>query len=134
MQQTIGIVEAQQHGSGDLLASLCFLEVSEAADDAVGASVPFYLLHALAVASLVRQVKTLGDHAVAASASGPKPKLRILEGKAGWRQSKKGVPRKPAFGEVFQQRAPLRQRSGCDILLAILQEVEGQVQRGCFRG
>src|ERR1700710_2255515 len=112
MQQTIGIVEAQQDRSGDLAASLCFFGVSKAADDAVGASVPFYLLHALAVASLVRQVKALGDHAVAASASGPKPKRRILEGKAGWREPKKGASRKPAFGEVFQQRAPLRQRLG----------------------
>src|ERR1700712_3009837 len=122
MQQTIGIVEAQQHGSGDLAASLRFLGISEAADDAVSASVPLYLLHPLAVASLIRQVTTFGDQAVAAATGESKPKLCILEGKAGRRQSKKGVPRKPAFGEAFQQRAPLRQRPGCHILFAFLQK------------
>jgi hypothetical protein len=71
MKQTVGIVKTQQDRTDKLATRVPLLGVAEAADHAVGASELLYLLHAFAVAGLIRQIEPLRDYAVAA----PRPPI-----------------------------------------------------------
>src|SRR6201989_1821418 len=75
MQQSVVIVQPEEKGSDDLSTRLTILAVTEAADDTVRAPIALYLLHTLAIASLVRHIETLRDDAIASCACGYKPAL-----------------------------------------------------------
>jgi hypothetical protein len=62
-----------------LAAGYPSLAIAEAADQAICASMPFCLLHAVAIAKLVGQVASFGDDAVAASAGRLQPSFGLGE-------------------------------------------------------
>src|ERR1041385_973338 len=73
MQQPPIIVQTEQQRADHLLARKLVGRVAKAANDAIGAAKFLDLLHAVAVAGLIRQVETLGDHAAGAAAPRPPP-------------------------------------------------------------
>jgi hypothetical protein len=79
MEQALGIIKSEEHGSNNLAARLKVLSIAKAADHAVRASIELYLLHAVAVPGLLWEVDPFGDHPVATAARRGKPPLRILQ-------------------------------------------------------
>ena len=77
MQQAFLVIEPKQKRA----YNLCYpsLAITEAADHAICASMPFCLLHAVAIAKLVGQVASFGDDAVAASAGRLQPSFGLGE-------------------------------------------------------
>jgi len=68
MKYSLVIIKPQEQRSHDLAACHGPLTIAEAADHTIGAAVTFDLLHAFAIARLVRQIETLRNDAVAATA------------------------------------------------------------------
>jgi hypothetical protein len=52
VKQAIGIIQSEENGSDNFAARLKVFPVAKAADHAVRAAVPLYLLHAVAIAGL----------------------------------------------------------------------------------
>src|SRR3954468_21952898 len=99
MEQARGIIKSEKHGSDDLAAALQVLSIAKPADHTVRASITLDLLHAVAVPSLIWEVKPFGDHAVAAAAGLSKPTMSILQFQAGRRKTEQGCGWKATSGK-----------------------------------
>ena len=88
VKQTVGIIKTKQERADNLAAGLKFLGITESADDTIGTSISFYLLHAVAVASLIWKIETLRNDAIAPAPSGRKPPFGVLQFPAGRRKTK----------------------------------------------
>src|ERR1700704_4309484 len=73
VKQALSVIKAEQHGPDDLAARLQVLAIAETPDHTVRASMPLYLLHAVAVPGLVWQVEPFRNDTVAATACRSEP-------------------------------------------------------------
>src|SRR6202012_6082177 len=124
MKKTIVIVESKQNRPHDLATFLKLLTIAEAADDAVGAAVPFDLLHASAVAGLVGEIEPLRNHAIASGPCRRQPTVGVLASCAGRRKSKEAIRQKMFCGELFEERPPFGKRAEGELESAPLEQVE----------
>ena len=83
VKQAVGIIKSEEHRSDNLATRLKVLPVAKAADHAVRASVPLYLLHSVTVAGLIRKIETFRDDAVASATCRRKPTFGVLQ-TSGW--------------------------------------------------
>src|SRR5450631_4335330 len=134
MEQAVGVIKSEQQRSDNLAAGLKFFPIAESADDAVRASVPLYLLHAVAVAGLIWEVEAFRNHAVASTTCRSKPTLSILQLQAGRRKTEQVCARKVPGGEILELQAPLGQRLAGKRNFAFLQQVERKKQSRRFHG
>ena len=128
VEQALIVVEPEQQRADDWLA----LVVAEAADHAVGAAVVLDLLHAGAVAGLIRQVAPLGDDAVERRADLLEPFLGIGESRGRRRQPDRSCAREDILlRECFQPLAPLARAaaSGQRSSPSVGQQIEHDQQR-----
>src|SRR6476646_9795184 len=107
MEQTVSVVEPEQHRSDNLAARLRLLPIAKSADHTVGAAISFDLLHAVAATGLVRKIQPFRDYAVAATAGRCKPKLGIAELPAGWGKAEQGNAGKVTSSKVLQLQTPI---------------------------
>ena len=129
VEHAVGIIKSEEDRSHDLAARLKVFPVAKAADHAVRASVPLYLLHPFAVAGLIRKIDTFRDDAITSASCRRKPAFSVFHLRAGRRKTKKVLARKATGGEILKLQTPLAQRPGRKLGPSLLQQIERQKQR-----
>ena len=133
VQQSLFIVETEQQRADDVLAAEFVGGVAEAADHAIGAAKLLDLLHAIAVAGLIRHVGSFRDYPVAAAAGICQPIFCRRIACRCWRKPKRRIGFELGARKHLQRGPPFakRLRRKCFALRG-RQQIEREIQRRCF--
>src|SRR5262249_17465494 len=129
VQLTSLIIQSKQERADGALAFV----VSETANHAVGRTIVFDFLPAVAAAGFVGRIPTLGDDAIESRADLLKPFFRIRNAGGRRRKSNRFPAAKILACESFEHLTPCAERSlREDLLIGIQQQVENDKQRRRF--